>query len=316
MIDLVKTLDEQTEKNIRQSGHRATNRASEAGWVDDCLRYLVLSRLHPELKERVDISLQRIFDEGRRQEFLLRREIEDAGLRIVKVDWPLKWKKFNLTGHIDGRIVTSDGEIAIELKSCSPNVFRVISTYQTSADLLSSKYIWVRHYPAQVMLYLIMADEEKGIILFKDKSTGKKHQINTVLDYDYTERILKGLEQVNRMVDENDPPPPKRVEACKRCPFARTACFVGQDFGPGFDLMEDAEIEAKLDRWMELWPKKNEFEELDKEIKEAFRGKNVIIGDYKIESKEYERKNYKVPKEVKDQYVEISTYFRTSIEKI
>ena len=118
------------------------------------------------------------------------------------------------------------------------------------------------------------------------------------------------------MGEEEDLPPVEQIDDCKRCEFAKTLCFPDQDYGPGFSIMSDEEVEAKLLRREELQAAAKEFEEIDKEIKEQFRGKSAIVGDFKIESKELTRTDYKIPKEIKEQYKEVSTYFRTSIERL
>ena len=104
MINIVERLDEQTAKKIRQFPH-PNNRASEAG--HPCVRFLVLSRLQPELKTLHDVGLQRIFDEGNLHEKAVLREMEDAGFKIVEQQRPFSWTKFHLSGHIDAKIETN-----------------------------------------------------------------------------------------------------------------------------------------------------------------------------------------------------------------
>jgi len=314
MIDLVSILDQEARKRIKLYPHRS-NRASEAG--HPCIRFLVLSRLKPELKELHDLGLQRIFDEGNLHERAVLREIEDAGLEVVEQQRPFEWKKFQLTGRIDAQINVNGSMVPLEIKSCSPNIFRAIRDLDPK-EFITSKYSWVRRYPAQIMCYCLMAEKEAGIILFKNKVTGEKIQKNFSVDYEYMESVLKKLERVNEYVAKEEVPELECVPSseCSRCGFARTACFPGKDFGPGYDLLTDAEIEAKLDRWAELKPLAKEFSELDSELKQNFKGKCAVVGDYLIESKEYERTNYKVPAEIKQQYAEKSKYFRTSIKKL
>ena len=312
MIDIVEKLDQETAKRIKQYPH-PNNRASEAG--HPCVRFLVLSRLHPEKKALHDVGLQRIFDEGNLHEKAVLREIEEAGLHIVEQQRPFEWKKFKLSGRIDAKIAVNGAYIPLEIKSCSPNIFPHIKGLKPE-ELITSKYSWVRNYPAQIQSYMLMDGKEEGIILFKNKTTGEKCQKNFKLDLEYTESILKKLEIVNTYVDNEDIPGVEMIDECKRCGFAKTMCFPGQDYGPGFDLISDDELESKLIRRQELKSLAKEYEELDKEVKEHLKGKNVIVGEFIIESKEFERKNYKVPAEIKEQYLEISTYFKTSIEKL
>lgn len=314
MIDIVKRLDQETEKRIKQYPH-PNNRASEAG--HPCIRFLVSARLNPELKSLHDVGLQRIFDEGNLHERAVLRELEEAGFQVVEQQRSFEWKKFKLTGHIDGKIKIDGKLIPIDIKSCSPNIFPSIEK-SSPEEMLNSKYVWIRKYPAQTLLYMLMDGSEEGILLFKDKSTGRKCQKTFHLNdhLEYTESILKKLEIVNQYVEKGELPEIKQSEECRRCDFAKTLCFPGQDFGPGFDIYTDEELEAKLIKRADLEEKAKEFKKLDEEIKAHFKGKNAVVGDFLIESKEYERKSYKVPNEIKEQYLEIKPYFRTTIEKL
>jgi hypothetical protein len=157
-------------------------------------------------------------------------------------------------------------------------------------------------------------------MLFKNKTTGEKCQKLFILDSDmmaYAETILKKLELVNEWVKKGEAPPAERISDCADCGFAKTSCFVGQDYGPGFDLiLDEPELIAKLERREALAPAAAEFKDLDEELKEQFKGKPSIVGDWRIESKPYERTDYKVPEDIKKQYAEKKTFYRTSIERI
>jgi len=315
MIDIVEVLDRETQSHIHLGTH-ALNRASEAGWTAECLRFLVLARLQPQDRFPVDIGLQRIFDEGNKQEKLMRMELEEAGFEIIQTQRDLYWEPLQLSGHIDGLIVLEGKEIPIEIKSCNPNIFRTISKITHFKQLLESSKIWLRHYPAQIMLYMLLMDKDKGIILFKDKSTGQKHQINVDLDYEYTEQILKGLEKVNDYVAQKKLPAAKRCEACDRCGFTRSVCYVGKDFGEGYTFLNDKEAEKSLIRREELYLPAKEYADLDKQIKSAYRGRNVLLGDFKINSSKSKSTTYNVPDEVKNKYAEESERIRMKIEKL
>jgi hypothetical protein len=158
---------------------------------------------------------------------------------------------------------------------------------------------------------MLMEGSETGIMLFKNKTTGEKCQKLFILDSDmmtYAETILQKLEAVNEWVARNEAPAAERIPDCEGCGFAKTSCFVGQDYGPGFELMMDAtEVEAKLERREALAPAAKEYAELDEEIKAQFRGKCAIVGLWRIESKQSERKEYTVPAQ---------SIYKTSIRKI
>jgi len=315
MIDLVTRLDEATAKRIRIFPH-PNNRASEAG--HPCERFLVASRTHGKLKALHGVGLQRIFDEGRLHEAALLRELEDAGFEIKEQERPFEWAKFSLAGRIDGQIKTAEGSVPLELKSCSPNSFMAVKK-MSALDFLRAKQSWLRKYPGQMLCYLMMSEKQEGIMLFKNKTTGEKHQVNFVLDdeaLDYTESILQKLTRVNAHVKAGTLPDVVKIDDCKGCPFCATLCFPGQDYGPGFNVMSDADLEAKLERREELAEAAGEYEDLDKEIKDSVKGKNLVVGPFIIESKESERRSVKVPDELKKQFEVVTKYWHVTIERI
>lgn len=314
--DIPALLDAETARRIK-SWPQNSNRASSAG--HPCVRYLVLCRTAGELRELHGLPLQRIYDEGNLHEDALMREMEEAGLRIVEQQRPYEWKKFQITGRIDGRLAVNGNDlIPLEIKSSSPNIFRAILN-MAPTDMLASRYLWIRKYPAQILLYMLMEGSSMGIMVFKNKTTGEKCQKLFILDeamLEYAESVLKKLEAVNAHVAAGTVPDAKFIDECKGCPFAKTACFVGRDYGPGIDIADDPEIETKLSRREELQSARDEYEDLDKEIKERYRGRIAVVGDWMIESKPYETTAYDVPKEIKGQYAVKKQAFRTSIERL
>ncbi len=316
MIDIKAAVEEYLKNQIYISPH-PLNRASEAG--HPCLRFLVLSRTKNELRKMTDLELQKIFSEGNFQEDAVLSILRSSGIKVDQQQRAFEWKKFELSGHVDGFIVDGENRWPLEIKSISPNGFIEVSGFSDFHDLLQSKKPWVRKYPAQLLLYMMMAGKEQGVMVFKDKTKVDIHQINFQFDdmaLEYTESILKKLEEVNAHVKAGTCPGAKWIEECPDCPFFGTACLPDVDFGQGLEVMDNAELEEKLKRWEETAEAAAEHEKLDKEIKEAVRGKNVVVGNYLIESKEFSRKNYNIPPEIKKQYEEQTTYFVTKIRKI
>ena len=281
IINLIEALDRATEARIKQLPH-PNNRASEAG--HPCKRFLVAVRIRPEKYELHDIRLQRIFDEGHVQEKAVMADLIESGFEIVEQQRPYEWRKFQLSGHIDGKINVNGRLVPIEIKSCSDSMFKHIKGLQP-ADFLTSKFHWIRKYPAQIQLYMIMDNEEDAIFIFKNKQTGEKLQKDFALDYSYTEEILKKLEDVNDFVKKDALPPVEMTEECKVCGFQKTLCFSDQDYGPGFAFYSDERVLEMLNRWWELRPGHLEYANLDISLKNHFRGYNVVIGDFKIETK-------------------------------
>jgi len=309
-------LDAETAKRIKSWPHAGSNRASEAG--HPCVRFLVLSRTSNELKALHDVGLQRIFDEGNLHEDALMREMQDAGLRLVEQQRAYEMPSVNLTGRIDSKLTINGSYVPLEIKSSSPNVFAAIRDL-APIDMLKSKFSWIRKYPAQILLYMLMEGAEYGLMIFKNKTTGEKAQKVFRLDgelLEYAESILKKLEAVNAHVALGTCPEAALIDDCKGCAFCKTACFPGADYGPGIDIMQDPDLEAKLDRRGELEAAAKEFEALDKEVKEGLKGKSAVIGNWLIESSKHERRGVDLPAEVKKLYEKITEYWITKIGRL
>jgi len=326
MIDIAKTLDEKTEKNIKRL-ERTRNHAHDAGWVDDCKRHLVLLRTQPDKLELHGLEKQRIFDEGKRQELIIAQQLEEAGFKLKKPERFI-WEELELEGEIEYLISEDDKNwFPIDFKTCSINIYNEISRCKEGSELLSSRHQWIRHYPAQNYLYTIRYKFDVGIIFFKEKSKAIPHQITCPLEMKYIDRILDGLDEVNTCVKKDMPPDPVRVDACSRCGFMTTVCFPDSvEAGKGIKVYDDAELEIKLQKRQKLIDagikdKAKELEALDKEIKGGFKndeyvGQELLIGDFTIKIGSYERPITNLPQEVKDKYQSSMTVFKINIKNL
>jgi hypothetical protein len=313
--DIPELLDAESAKRIRIFPH-PNNRASEGG--HPCVRFLVLSRTSNNLRSLHDIGLQRIFDEGNLHEDALMREMSGAGLRIIEQQRGYEWPELQLAGRIDGKLAVDGSFVPLEIKSCSANIFPEIKDIEPMA-MLKSKHSWIRKYPAQILLYMLMEGAEYGCMVFKNKGTGEKAQKLFRLEGDaleYAESVMKKLEAVNAHIVLKTVPDPVLIDDCRGCAFAKTACFPGEDYGPGIDILKDPELETKLERREKLQPSAKEFESLDKEVKDGLRGRNAVVGPFIIESKGYESTVFNIPPEIKAPYAAKEKRFRVSIERI
>lgn len=299
---LIERIYEEKAKKIRVTPCH-TNRASEAG--HPCERYLVLRRLKWQDMQLHDVKLQLIFDEGYHQERIVLRDLEDAGVQIIEQQRDHEWRAFQLTAHLDGKAVISETEAApIECKSMSPHIFDKINTLE---DLIHSDKPWLQKYPAQIQLYLLLANAERGFLILKNKSTGELKEIEVRLDMDYAEGILRKLQRVNQHVAAGTIPEPIQYEEeiCERCPFFQTTCLVEVQ-RTALELSDDEELAKDLARREELKPLAAEFEKLDKSVKVKVKDhEKVTCGNFLILGKEVSRKGYEVKP---------STYWQVSIK--
>jgi len=263
-----------------------SNRASQLG--HPCNRYLVYERTRWQEKVLHNVAMQTIFDEGRIHEEAIIREMKEAGLQVIEQQRSFFWKKYNISGHIDCKVITDGVAVPVEIKTMSQYSFQKINTLQ---DMLTSDKYYVRMYPCQLTLYLLMDEKEKGIFILKNKNNGQLKEIEMALDYELGEKLLKKAELVNQCVANNTLP--ERIEydedICGECGYLQL-CLpeVKRD---AVELSEDTELGQKLNKWKELKEKAKEFEVLDKEIKAIFQEKEkIIIGDFLVTGKWITRK--------------------------
>lgn len=279
------------------------NRASQLG--HECLRFLVFERTRWQEKILHDVRLQAIFDEGNIHESAVLRLLQDAGFQIVEQQRAFSWKEYSITGHIDAKILTNGYAMPIEIKSASPYSFQSINSPD---DLYKGRYHYQRMYPAQMTLYLLMDEKERGMFLFKNKVTGEIKEILMYLDYELGEQLLQKAEAINAHVADKTIPDcmPFDEDICGSCGYLHI-CMpeIKRD---ALEIADDPEIVTKIDRWNELKPCKSEYDRLDKQLKNAFKEKEkVLIGDYLILGKWIERRGYTV---------EPSKYWQTKIQTL
>jgi hypothetical protein len=266
------------------------NRASEMG--HPCLRYLVLNRTRWQEKGLYDARLQMIFDMGRAVEDLVMQDLREAGFTIVEQQRPFSWPEYQITGSIDCKLAIDGQAYPCEIKSAAANPFASVNSVQ---DMLHHKYLYMRKYPAQLTLYLIMDNKERGLFLFKNKSTGELKEIWLDLDLDFAESLVQKAERVNWYVANGGLPDPIDYEEniCGECPFVHI-CLPDR-IGKEVEVSEDGELQELVTRYFELKPGAKEFDEVNDKINKIVEGREkILVGDYFIEGKWQERKGFEV----------------------
>jgi hypothetical protein len=286
-----------------------SNRASDLGIP--CVRYHVLNRTRWQEKALHDVGLQMIFDMGNEIEEIVLKELAEAGVKVIEQQRPFSWPEYGITGHIDGQILIDGETLPMEIKSCSPFVFKAINTID---DLKHGKYAYLRKYPCQLNLYLLMDGKERGIFLFKDKVSGAIKEIPMEIDYDLGEQALKRAEAVNAHVAAGTLPEPINDNLwCDGCAYAHIC--LPDHVGTEVEI-DTGELATMLDRMMELKPAATEYKELDEAVSKAVEGREkVLAGGWFVLGKYCERKSYDIPAELKAQYEKITQYWRKTIKR-
>jgi len=266
------------------------NRASELG--HPCLRYLVYLRTHWQYKEKPGVDALYRFHDGNLHEEDVIHLLNKSGIKVIEQQRPFFWTKYKISGHIDGKVMIDDQIYPLEIKAFSPNLWISINSIK---DIKNHKYVFVRKYAGQINIYMLLDNHEKGVILMKNKASGKLKEIWVELDYDLAEEMIQKAEKVNKHVDDGTLP--ERIEydeeICGSCPFLHICS--PDIFSTQIEIVDDDELKEKIDRWWELKPVAEEFRKLDQELNQAFKDKKLIIGNYVIDGKWVERKGYTVP---------------------
>ena len=268
-----------------------SNRASELG--NECLRYLVLNRTRWQEKTLHDARLQMIFDMGKMVEESVMQDLREAGFVIVEQQRPFSWAKYQITGSIDCKIAIDGKTYPTEIKSAAPFSFDSINSIE---DMRRHKWAYMRRYPAQLTLYLLMDNKDKGLFIFKNKSTGELKEIWLDLDYDFAESLIKKAETINKHVAEGTLPPPMEYneEVCPECPF--THICLPKRIGISPQVTDDIELIELLTKYQQLKPIKKQFEDVNDRLKKLLEGKDKLLaGDFWVTGKWIERKGFVTP---------------------
>jgi len=288
------------------------NQASQLG--HECLRYLVLHRTRWQEKTLHDARLQMIFDMGQTIEDATYRDLREAGITIVEQQRPFAWPKYQITGKIDCKLAINGGVYPCEIKSAAPHPFESINSIE---DMLRHKYPYMRRYPAQLCLYMLMDNKDKGLFLFKQKSTGELKEVWMELDYTFAESLVQKAEAINAHVAAGTLPEPMEYQdnVCSECPYAHI-CMPDR-IGTEVDVVDDTELLELLSEHETLKPGAKRYDEVDKRITELVTGREkVLAGDFFVEGRWQQRKSYQVPDDVKAQYETITQFWRKNIMRV
>lgn len=276
-----------------------SNRASALG--HPCLRYLTYKRRYWREEAPPEPTLLMIFGEGHLHEQAVIRSMLEAGFRVIEQQRAFEWPEHEITGMIDGLLVCGDEMVPFDVKSTSSYTFRSIDT---TDDLRNHPYHYVRSWYSQMVLYLLLGNRERGLIVMKDKSTGLLKQILVPLDYAHAEELVQKAEAVNAHVRAETLPDrmPYDERICGECSFFHL-CLPDEALRGGLQLLDDPELLAQIRRRLDLEAGAKEFDRLDKQIKDrckqAFADEGgtaeAVVGtEFLVRVSQQNRKGYEV----------------------
>jgi len=292
-----------------------TNRASQMAHPCDAFGYF--NRTAWEKKQPHDYTLQSIFNEGNLHEPAIIQEIMDdcarlgEGWNFVGQQQDFHDRDMNVSGHVDGILIVPGNQYAgscrirgeytkhpVEIKTMSPHIWDSI---HTDMDILYHSRPYVQGYYGQLQAYLYLSASESGFWVLKNKLTGMRKYVPTILDYDYCDEMFKRVARINKAVKENIVPEKIMDDKyCENCAF-RTVCLGDKVFEiPKINNERLLEAIISKEEWA---PAKQKYGEACDTIKEECsksEEKKFRVGNFRItrcltrekEIQTYTRKEY------------------------
>lgn len=260
-----------------------------------CERYLYLLLTHWEDVKPHDVGLQHIFDLGNSIEEYTIERIKEAGFEVVTPtvrSWKIDVNGGIITGREDIRIKSENGELLpCEIKGLSPYDFDKLNCVE---DFFRSKKAHIQGYPAQLFIYMYKFNKDKGFFIITNKLTGEIKPIEVSMDYDFGEQCLSKAERIYKAVaDKVAPEACEDIATCENCPLAH---ICGQMKRTSADIEVDEELDELIEKKNELREFCNQYDEVDKQIKEKIgERENVITSQYHITRKAVHTNSYVVP---------------------
>ena len=255
--------------------------ASDLG---ECAREYVLAMTHWQERPAWEPYLLARFARGNLIEDAVMRDLAALGFRVRTERRPFEIKdergRVLLRGRVDGFVEWDGRQYPMEVKSVNPNAFQRLRSVE---DLRRSPFF--AKWPRQLWAYCHAHGEELAFFLLDD-CLGHWRLILVEIDRAEVDAILRRCAEA---VDHRDagtlPEYHPDAEVCRRCWAYGRVCFPPAS-RPGWAAAEDPELEGKLDRLAALRAARDEWEDLDEEIKAAVKGKDgLVVGRWLVTGK-------------------------------
>lgn len=274
-LAIVKT--ELAEVRHGRGGRASSNHASQL--AHPCRRRLFYERTCPELRPEIDERAAFTFKMGHLLERQARADLERAGFEVHLAQGHFVWEAFNIVGSVDGFLSVNGDTLPLEIKSVSGNYWPELTSVQAMSE---SSHFWVRLYPSQLCLYMLMSNHERGLFYLVNKNTGQPRVLEMALDYDMAERCVKAAEAINKAVAEKTPPDRMDFDTkvCGFCSYRQTICAPPQ---PLPERMDDPELIAFLEERERLKEASAAYKKAQDRMKEQFDKQGIVeVGPFEV----------------------------------
>jgi len=307
------------EKQRPPHPHDEWNYASELG--HPCQKHLVHCRVDWRERRAADIEGFWRMDEGESYERKAKARLMRIGYELTMSQSQFRWQEFRISGRVDGMSPIRRAlpppfqnlqNVPAEVKSINP---RYWDSTRTVEEIRQHRGWWIRGYPSQLNLYLLMAERPGGFFILA--TFGKRPRILPMLvDWNLGERDLVMARKVNNHVAAGTYPAPIPYDKsiCGMCGFnhlckpLRTTSVTVEITGP-----DEAELQAFIQFQDEFRDARTMYEKYkdkligDKKAPGRYYGHTAFVSDIEIKSDNHHRKAFSVKE---------TDFIVTSIERV
>jgi hypothetical protein len=220
-----------------------------------------------------------------------------------------------ISGKVDARLLfdTITPKIAapVEIKAWSPFLVDRIESFD---DVFEND--WTRPAGNQLLAYLYGAAEPIGFLFLERSGLPKILPVTLEHHLDRVEDFLTRAERALDHVEAGTMPGylVGNAATCQRCPYFGSVCNPPLDVA-GAVVLTDPEIEQALERREALRLAGEEFNRIDREVKQHLRGiEHGIAGAFAIEGKWGKSSKLDLPEDLRKQYTRTDPRGRFTIE--
>lgn len=292
-------------EHSRRASSQAVNRASQSG--TRCARRLQWNRTRWREAKMFEADVLKRFALGTLLEDFIVDRLKMGGVKVEGQQRDVEWKKYQITGRIDGTIRRDDGKrLVFECKTASRFSFATIQKAGCAEELLQNRAEYVRGYVVQAALYALMLEVDGALLFFVEKESLKTHTIEVMLDDDAVlnaaNDALDRYTKVNAAIEQGVDLPPEPNLYCDDCPFL-TVCNPDRSYAGDLKTIQNEEVENLIATKLDNADAVSAFNKADEELKKRFNEAGTfLVGPYEVSVKSGETTKYEIPDGVKKEF--------------